>query len=102
MPFSDFRLMALFLGLMAACSLAVTLRTFGFFRWCGPAVRKAARKCKAALKRKPKPAKTGYAMYDHDWVFEYPAGKPLDKPAPHKVNETLDEARKGKKKGKKS
>jgi hypothetical protein len=33
MPFSDFRLMALALWLIALCSLAVTLRTFGFWRW---------------------------------------------------------------------
>jgi hypothetical protein len=33
MPFSDFRLMAVALWLVALCSLAVTLRTFGFWRW---------------------------------------------------------------------
>jgi hypothetical protein len=33
MPFSDFRLMALALVVIAGCALATTLRAFGFYRW---------------------------------------------------------------------
>jgi hypothetical protein len=33
MPFSDFRLMALALLVIAGCALATTLRAFGFYRW---------------------------------------------------------------------
>jgi hypothetical protein len=33
MPFSDFRLMAIALLVIAGCALATTLRQFGFYRW---------------------------------------------------------------------
>jgi hypothetical protein len=72
MPFSDFRLMAAALLVIAGCALATTLRSFGFTRWLPPKVRRLVQKCRAKLRRKPKEA-----HYDNSWTFQY--GEP-DKP----------------------
>jgi Na+/H+ antiporter NhaB len=52
MPFSDFRLMAVALLVIAGCALATTLRSFGFTRWFPPKVRRLVQKFHAKLKRK--------------------------------------------------
>jgi hypothetical protein len=66
MPFSDFRLMAVALVVIAGCALATTLRSFGFTRWFPPKVRRLVQKCRAKLKRKPKEV-----HYDNSWTFQY-------------------------------
>jgi hypothetical protein len=74
MPFSDFRLMALALMVIAGCALATTLRSFGFTRWFPPKVRRLVQQCRAKLTRKPKEV-----HYDNSWTFQY--GEP-EKPVP--------------------
>ena len=80
MPFNHFAVIAYALVVVALCSLVMTLRAFGFWRWLE------------------------YAWADHKaWLFdaesddcdavewydkEYADAKPLDKPAPPKANET--------------
>jgi hypothetical protein len=77
MPFSDFRLMAVALVVIAGCALATTLRSFGFTRWFPPKVRRLVQQCRAKLTRKPKEV-----HYDDSWTFQYgehdadPAGPP--------------------------
>jgi hypothetical protein len=68
MPFSDFRLMALALLVVAGCALATTLRSFGFTRWFPPKVRRLVQKCRANLKRKPKER---VVHYDNSWTVGY-------------------------------
>jgi hypothetical protein len=74
MPFSDFRLMAVALVVIAGCALATTLRSFGFTRWFPPKVRRLVQKCRAKLRRKPREV-----HYDNSWTFQY--GEP-EKPVP--------------------
>jgi hypothetical protein len=74
MPFSDFRLMAVALVVIAGCALATTLRSFGFTRWFPPKVRRLVQQCRAKLTRKPKEV-----HYDNSWTFQY--GEP-EKPVP--------------------
>jgi hypothetical protein len=89
MPFSDFRLMALALVVIAFMAVATGGRALGWWRWCGPKVRRLVQKCRAKLQRKPKVTEV---HYDNSWTFQYgehepdPAGPPdyrsPDKPAP--------------------
>jgi hypothetical protein len=71
MPFSDFRLMALALVVIAGCALATTLRSFGFTRWFPPKVRRLVQKCRKGLARKPKEV-----HYDNSWTFQYGEAEP--------------------------
>jgi hypothetical protein len=80
MPFSDFRLMALALLVIAGCALATTLRAFGFYRWA---------KYQYADKKAwlfDKAEDDAELIWQGGAVFTDPAGPPdyrdPDKPAP--------------------
>jgi hypothetical protein len=90
MPFSDFRLMAVALVVIAGCALATTLRSFGFTRWFPPKVRRLVQKCRAKLKRKPKaqapavdtqqPYEQPFSGYTFAYLDEVDEPKPLGRP----------------------